>query len=106
MRGFYGIQPRGRNALKATASRNVNPTSPDNRLWSTDLGGGFTREDTGAPPVRLQSETQPISQGTIGGPVIALIEPSPVEVEQPTPRGPIPHKLPSSNWQREFGLGK
>ena len=106
MRGFYGIQPRGRNALKATASLNANPTTPDNRLWLTDLGGGFTREDAGAPPARLQSETQPVLQGTIGGPVAAPVAPPLPSIEEPAPRGLIPNNPRPSNWQREFGLGK
>ena len=106
MAGFYSIQPRTRNALKATSSRNANPTKPDNRLWSTDLGGGFSREDTGAPPVRLPSETQPVPQGTVGGSEVAPVEIAPPFDDEPTPRGPIPRKVQPTNWQREFGLGK
>lgn len=106
MRGFYGIQPRGRNAPKATSSRNVRPTTPDNRQWSIDLGGGFTRVDAGAPPARLLSETQPIPLDNIGDPVVAQVETAPPVVNEPAPRGPVPYKLPPSNWQREFGLGK
>lgn len=106
MRGFYAIPSGTRNALKRHRGTNVNPTKPDNRLFETDMGGGFTRVDAGSPPVRLPSETQPVPQGTVGGSVVASVETAPPIVDEPAPRGPVPHKLQPTNWQREFGLGK
>lgn len=106
MRGFYGIQPRTRNALKRHRGTNANPTTPDNRLFEIDMGGGFTRVDAGAPAVRLPSETQPVPIGTVGGPVVAPVETAPPVVDEPTPRGPVPRMPQPTNWQREFGLGK
>lgn len=106
MRGFYGIQPRTRNALKRNRGTNANPTKPDNRLFETDMGGGFTRVDAGAPPVRLPSETQPVPKAKIDGHEVAPVETAPPIVDEPTPRGPVPRKVQPTNWQREFGLGK
>jgi hypothetical protein len=104
MSGFRHSNPVAHRGRRPKGS-NASPATPDNRVWITDMGNGFMREDVGAPPARSPNETQPISLGTLGAPEA----PPPVPEATPDPM-PLPVRINtaprSANWQREFGLGK
>jgi hypothetical protein len=104
MAGFRHHNPVAHKGRRPKGS-NTNPATPDNRVWQTDMGNGFIREDVGAPPARTPSETQPVSMGTLSAPEA----PPPVAVTIPDP-APLPVRTNTqprtANWQREFGLGK
>jgi hypothetical protein len=94
-------------AIRSNRSKRATlPTAtPDNRQWEVDMGNGFVRVDNGAPPPRLPSESQPVSVGALEAPALGLPVPVVTIETLPTPALTIRTPL-TTNWQREFGLGK
>ena len=104
MAGFFHANPTA-HKRRPTKRSNASPAVPDNRVWQTDMGNGFIREDVGAPPARSPNETQPISMGTLGSPEAP--PPVPEAIPDPLPLSIRTNTTPRpANWQREFGLGK
>lgn len=104
MAGFLHGNPTAHKGRRPRGS-NASPATPDNRVWQTDMGNGFIREDVGAPPARSPNETQPISMGTLGSPKAPppVLEAIPDQAPLPVRTNTQPR---STNWRREFGLGK
>lgn len=85
---------------------NAKPAQPDNRLWSVDMGNGFFREDAGAPPPRLPSESQPVAiDADAIPPVDVPVEPKILgHLSDPAPA--VSSGDTERDWRGDYGLGK
>lgn len=89
-----------------TGKGNGSPAQPDNRLWSVDMGNGFFREDAGAPPPRLPSESQPVAIGVDAIPCVDMPVSNIAQVITSDPAPAISSGDTERNWKGDYGLGK
>lgn len=89
-----------------TGKGNGSPAQPDNRLWSVDMGNGFFREDAGAPPPRLPSESQPVAIDTPAIPPVDMPVTKSAQVIAPDPAPTSPSGDTDRDWRGDYGLSK